>query len=293
MTTYITELAVSLNEAEESQLRKRNFQKIYVNLNQGAGENGIYLWYKTGSSGPITRIQFSFTSAMTKGLNDTGYTMIDKDLNAGTEGDNIYLWFYNGSSEYDVPIVSIDVTLTDDAQKFKSGWERSACDLKRDAGGKMIYLWVKREKPTYICDITATEGFGGDDEHFKNGFIRVDEDISRGAGGSYVFIWFRLTTDSQKAIRDLQISLNHDQYVNYQNHGYQMVNMDLNQGTGGNQEFLWYKKDPMCGNPVKDFTLIVGSGFIAPFKRAGVVVIDKSVNTGNRSYYDMYLCYYV
>ncbi|XP_047434150.1 uncharacterized protein LOC125003927 [Mugil cephalus] len=273
MTTYITELAVSLNEAEESQLRKRNFQKIYVNLYQGAGENGIYLWYKTGSSGPITRIQFSFTSAMTKGLNNTGYTKIDKDLNAGTEGDNIYLWFYNGSSEYDVPIVSIDVTLTDDAQKFKSGWERSACDLNRDAGGKMIYLWVKREKPTYICDITATEGFGGDDEHFKNGFIRVDQDTSRGAEGSYVFIWFRLTTDSKK-------------------HGYQMVNIDLNQGTGGNQVLLWYKKDPKCVNPVKDFTLIVGSGFIATFKRAGVVVIDKSLNTGNSSYYDMYLCYY-
>lgn len=69
------------------------------------------------------------------------------------------------------------------------------CGSAHKAGGNWIYLWVKSEKPTYICDDSVTDDFGSDPNRFKNGFTGVDKDANRGAGGPYIFIWYRQTTD--------------------------------------------------------------------------------------------------
>lgn len=284
MSQYITDLQVSLNEGEENVLRVQGFTKIDVDLNKGAGADDIYLWYKKGLGSPVTRIQLTFIDKMIHGLNTSRYKKINKDLNAGAGGDYIYLWFYHGSSAYDIPIVDLAVTTeaAEEAQKFNLGWEKLACDLNRKAGGKWIYLWVKRKEPTYICDITATDGFGSDAEKFDNGFIRVDEDTRRDAGGHYVFIWYRLTTNATNAIKDLQVSTNHDEYNLRQNQNYQLVNMNLNQGSGDDPVYLWYRKDD-CS--IKTVSLVLNMNALEQYHEAGVRVIKKPLNIGGATEY--------
>ncbi|XP_032398374.1 uncharacterized protein si:dkey-30j10.5 isoform X1 [Etheostoma spectabile] len=290
-TSYISDLAVSIDEADENQLISQGFKKINVNLNQGAGGNKIYLWYKNGSE-QITRVQFSFNQAMAEGLSIAGFTKIEKNLNAGSGGDYIYLWFSRKSGDYHTPIVEIDVTDNPDGEAFKftNSWEKSACDLNRKTGGNLIYAWVKREKQTYICDVSATDSYGSDTDYFLEGYIRVDEDTNRGANGAYVFIWYRQTTDPQLALTDLKISTNNDEYDSLQKQAYSIVSVDLNEGTGGNQVYLWYKKQG-SNNPIQAMSLLLNLDAVPVYENAGIPVIKKSLNTGNNGRTE-YLCFY-
>ncbi|XP_035861579.1 uncharacterized protein LOC118495954 [Sander lucioperca] len=293
MTTYITQLDVSLHEDEEKKLQSQGFKKINVDLNKGAGGKYIYIWYKKESrSAPITGLQVTFNDDMAVGLINAGYTKIDKDLNAGARGYYLYLWYFRGSGEYHTPIVEIDVT-TDaksEAHKFLQDWERLDCDLNRGAGGNLIYAWVKREKQTYICDVSASDSYGSDTEYFLEGYIRVDEDTNRGANGAYVFIWYRQTTDSQRALRDLKVSTNDLHYQTLKQQGYTSVSVNLNEGTGGNKVYLWYKKRG-CNNPIKAITLLLNTDVVQEYKKAGVTVIDRNINLGNNGHTE-YLCVY-
>uniref|UniRef100_A0A096MF36 Si:dkey-30j10.5 n=1 Tax=Poecilia formosa TaxID=48698 RepID=A0A096MF36_POEFO len=235
MPQHITDIDISVNHAEEKQLRKLGFTQIHVDLNSDTGGNPVYLWYKTSDCPAITRIQFSFTDEMREGLVTEGYHKVDKNLNNGNSGSAIYLWFFKGCTDYDVPVVELDVS-TDaqsDAMKVQPLWERSACDLNRRAGGKWIYLWMKRERQTYISDITATANTSLDSSLFRQGYTRMDEDTNRDAGGAFIFLWYRRTTDSQKAVRDLQVSTDGESEESFQNQNYQQVELDLNQGTKG------------------------------------------------------------
>lgn len=291
MPENITDLDVSLNEADESGLLERGFSKINVDLNNGAGANHIYLWYKTGQNAPITRIQFSFNYEMTKGLTEEGYLKIDKDLNAGTDGNHIYLWFYRGSSEYDINIVDLHITTNakGEVQMFRDGWERQAFDLNRKAKGNATHLWVKREKQTYICDITATDCFETDTNNFHDGYIRVDKETNRGAGGRQVFIWYRQTADAKTVLKDLQISMNDDDYQNYQSQQYQLVNVNLSEGTGGTPAYLWYKKN-YPDNPITAISVITNKEVVQSLGEVGVQVIKKNLNNGNIDAV-VFLCY--
>ncbi|KAJ4940681.1 hypothetical protein JOQ06_026977, partial [Pogonophryne albipinna] len=133
MSTYISELEVSLNADEERDLRRTGFNIIDGNLNAGVGGNAIRLWYKYGSV-PITKVQVSFNNEMADGLIKAAYKKIYKDLNAGAGGCDLYLWYSQGSGEFDTPIVEISVTTdaANEGEKFASGWERVACDLNRE-----------------------------------------------------------------------------------------------------------------------------------------------------------------
>ncbi|KAJ4940152.1 hypothetical protein JOQ06_026461 [Pogonophryne albipinna] len=282
MSSYISELDVSLNEDEERDLLKRGFDKINIDLNKGSGGNFIYLWYKHGSV-PITKVQVSFNDEMVHSLNNAGYTQIPRDLNAGAGGSFLYLWFCKGSGEFDTPIVDISVTAdgNHEAEKFGFGWQRVACDLNREAGGNWIHVWLKREKQTYICDVAASDSYGSDIVYFKNGYIRVDEDTNRGAGGASVFIWFRQTTDPKKALKDLQVSINDDQCREYQQQDYQQVDVDLSKGAGGNTVFLWYKKEG--SNPqIKAIGLLLNKDAVKEYPKSGVSVIQKNLNEGHK-----------
>ncbi|XP_074472710.1 uncharacterized protein LOC141756671 [Sebastes fasciatus] len=281
MAKYISQVNVSLDKADEQQFANQGFTKINVDLNKGIGGKCVYIWFKHGSVA-ITKLQVTFNDEMAVGLINAGYTKIDKNLNAGADGDFIYLWYFRGSGEYNTPIEAIDVTTDADGEalKFKNGWERLACDLNRGAAGSWIHAWVKREKKTYICDVTATVSYETDSDHYKKGFIRLDEDTNRGAGGYFVFIWYRQTPDSQRALSELNVSTNDREYQSLEQQKYTPVCANLNEGTGGNRVNLWYKKDHVK-HPVTAITLLIGAANIKAYKVTGVPVIEKNLNTGN------------
>lgn len=216
-------------------------------------------------------------------------------LNEGAGGDDIYLWY--SKSDKNVPIVDIDATEDADAeaQKFKDSWERLACDLNHNARGNLIYMWVKREKQTYISEIKTTINCSGDGDNFKNGYIRVDENTNRDATNKdsptpTIFLWYRLSTYPKDAFRDLKVSTNQDDYEKYQQKGYLLVNQDLNEGTGGNEVYLWYKKGG-SDKPIKAVTVITNiPGAVEPYRSAGVNVIQESLNTGNNGV-PIYVCF--
>ncbi|XP_044185532.1 uncharacterized protein LOC122965487 [Thunnus albacares] len=289
---YITHLDVSFNEAEEKYLQAQDFKKIYVNLNKGAGGKYIYIWYKKDKNElPITRVQVTFNDAMAVGLIKAGYTKINKDLNAGAGGDYIYLWYFRGQTEYDTPIVEIDVTKDgqEETVKFGHDWERLACDLNRKVGGSWLYAWVKREKQTYICEVIARDFYESDADLFEAGFNRVDEDTNRGAGGAFVFIWYRQTTDPKRALSDLHISTNRSEFQALQQQNYEPVEVNLNSGSEGDWVRLWFKKDG--SKPIKGITVIVNTAPVDSYETAGVNVIRRNLNTGNDGETE-YLCYY-
>ena len=292
MAQYITDLNVSIDDSDEQSLLSEGYLKIDVNLNKGAGGKNIYLWYKLGSQNPITRVQATFNDDMAGGFTSAGYTKIRKDLNAGAKGDAIYLWYYRGSGEFHTPIVNIDVT-TDaesDANKVSQGWEKVSCDLNREAGGNWIHAWVKRDRQTYICDVAATDSCSSNEKMLKDGYIRMDEDTNRGAGGSFVSIWYRQTTNRQRAVTDLNISTNSDQFQHLQDHNYDQVNVNLNDRAKGNPVYLWHKK--VEGNkPIKATILLLQPDKVDEYKKKGVTVIDRNLNAGNNGWIE-YLCFY-
>lgn len=293
MANYISDLEVSRDQDEEQNLKSQGFDKVNVDLNKGAGGNQIYLWYKKESSlPPITRVQFTFNTDMAVGLIKTGYTKINKNLNTGAKGDQIYLWHFRGNTEYDTPIVDIDVT-TDaesEAGKFKFGWERLTCDLNRKAKGNWIHTWVKRQSQTYVCDVIATDSYESDADLFQQGYIRLDEDTNRGGKGAFVFIWYRQTTDSQRALSVLQISTNKAEFQAFQQQHYQQVNVNLNEGTTGNPVYLWYKKVDH-EKPIKAVILLLNPEAFQAYEKAGITVIEGNLNTGHQGHIER-LCFY-
>ncbi|XP_072242970.1 uncharacterized protein [Leuresthes tenuis] len=294
MTGRITEIKVSQNEAEEEQLLKDGFTQNPVNLNKGTEGYKMYIWYKRGSGAAITKIQVSYNDDMSKSLMTNRYMKVDGDLNAGTGGDSIYLWYAGGSSEYDIPIVDLFVSTEREVecQLFQFGWERLSCNLNRKAGGSRLYLWVRKEKPAYICDITATADFQGDDLLIKQGYIRVDESTNRAAGGKRVFLWYRQHPDSQKALTDLQITTTSCEMEKWQRKHYERVDQDLNAGTTGPPVYLFYSKNQSKSNPpIKTATLLVKKIGLSSYVKAGVQVIEENLNTGNDGA-AAFLCYY-
>ncbi|XP_047238367.1 uncharacterized protein LOC124878460 [Girardinichthys multiradiatus] len=287
MVLYVTDIEVSLNEAEEIMLHNEGFKKLPVDLNPDSKGNKIYFWYKTSDCPAITRIQFSFTDKMKDGLIAEGYHQVEKNLNAGNSGSPIYLWFHKVSSPYDVPIVDLHLSIdaAEDARNVQPLWERLPCDLNRRAGGKWIYLWVKRETQTYICDITANFDRALDANLFHQGYIRMDEDTNRG-----VFLWYRQSTDSQNAIKDLQVSTNQEDIESYNNQNYVSVLTNLNEGTMGTPVYVWYKRNDCGRDPINFVTLIHDPAAVQPYEKAGVTVIQKNLNKGNSTGIE-YLCY--
>ncbi|KAK9963853.1 hypothetical protein ABG768_007014 [Culter alburnus] len=288
----ITKLDVSTSQEEEQILGAQGYHLINVNLNEGARGNQVLLWFKKESGNrPVTRIEFSFIDRMKSGLADAGYEVVNRDLNAGVAGDYIFLWYFYGSTEYDIPIV--DLTVSKDANEepvlLKDGWEKLGCDLNRNAGGNFIYLWVKREKTSYIQEIAATVDFSSDKHMFELGFTRVCEDTNRGAGGqNYVFLWYRRTTDKKKALTALDVSTSLQEESKLQKEGYKKLSVDLNKGTGGNVVYLWYKTEG--DQSIQAMALLINSKAYSEYKKAGINFIEKNLNEGNKGW-KMYMAY--
>ncbi|CAL9692160.1 unnamed protein product [Knipowitschia caucasica] len=286
----ITDIEVSLNQADEQQLQGQGFHRINEDLNQGCWGYPVYIWYKRQPGvDPITRIQISFVNKMNAGLTDAGYQKLDKNL---IPGSPVYLWYFKGQTEYDTPIVNLEVSTqaNDDALKMKLGLERVGYNLNRSR--QWMQLWMKREKPTYICDVTATNSFGSDADLFGKGYIRIDDTTNTMWWGGITsnFLWYRQTTDKNKALTNLQISNNTNQNQQWQQQGYKLVNVNLNEGTGGNAVYLWYKK-VKGENPVKTLLLLSQLYGLTPFEKIGATIIQEGVNPSYNGP-QRYLCYY-
>ncbi|KAK9963852.1 hypothetical protein ABG768_007013 [Culter alburnus] len=289
----ITKLNVSTRKDEEENLRAQGYQFINVNLNEGAGGNRVLLWFKKECGNrPVTRIEFSFTDRMKPGLADAGYEVVNRDLNAGAGGDHIFLWYFYGSTEYDIPIVDLTVSkgAKEEPALLTNGWERLGCDLNRNASRTIIYLWVKREKTSYIQEITATVDFSSDKHMFELGYTRVCEDTNRGADGqNYVFLWYRRTTDKKKALTALDVSTSLQEESKLQKEGYKKLSVDLNTGTGGKEVYLWYKKEG-CESQIQAMVLLINCDAWFEYQKAGINFINKNLNEGNNGY-EIYISY--
>ncbi|KAL0149300.1 hypothetical protein M9458_055338 [Cirrhinus mrigala] len=289
---YITKLHVSTTKDEEEILGAQGYQFINVNLNQGAGGNQVLLWYKKECGNrSVTRIQFSFSNSMKSGLADAGYELVNRDLNAGVCGDHIFLWYFYGSTEFDIPVVNLQVTADAEEEPalLQDGWERLGCDLNRNAGGNFIYLWVKREKLSYICEITASVDFVSDKHLFELGYTRVDEDTNRGAGGNYVFLWYRRTTDKSKALTALNISTSLQEEAKLQAEGFKKLSVNLNKGTSGKDVYAWHKKEG-CESQIQAMLLLINSKAWNEYQKAGINFVEKNLNDGNNGWI-IYLAY--
>ncbi len=294
-THLITKLNVSTTKDEEEILGAQGYQLINndLNLNEGTDQNRVFLWYKKECGlKPVTRIQFSFNDDMKSGLADAAYELVDRNLNAGAGGDPIFLWYFYGSTESDIPITNLEISkdAKEEPALLKDGWERLGCDLNRNAGRcKFIYLWVKREKPSYICEITATVDFSSDKQKFDLGFTRVDEDTNRGAVGDKVFLWYRRSTDKSKALTALNVSINFQENVRLQNEDFKKLSVNLNSGTSGKDVYAWYLNKG-CEAQIKNIVLLVNSDAWTVYQKAGVSFVDKNLNEGNKGK-KMYLAY--
>ncbi|XP_015249281.1 PREDICTED: uncharacterized protein LOC107096906 [Cyprinodon variegatus] len=286
--SYITEIVVSVNQDEEKQFLSEGYIQNPVNLNKESTGAKNFLWYKKGDDNGITRIQASFNDEMCKGLKDAGYQKVYKNLNQGAGGDEIYLWYLKGSTNHDIPIKDLFLSTEreDEAQLFRFGWEKLACNLNRRNGGCRIYLWVQRAEPTFVSDIITTVDFEDENSKFKDGYIRLDEDINRGSGGPSIFLWYRLTTDENHAITDLQICKGNKHPPG----DYIAVDQNLNRGNAGTQMYLYYIKDHQS-KAIQTISLIIKEIGKDPYEIAGVQVVDVDLNEGNEGVRE-YLCFY-
>ncbi|XP_050956294.1 uncharacterized protein LOC127157096 [Labeo rohita] len=288
----ITKLNVSTSKDEEEILRAHGYQHINADLNDGTGKNRVFIWYKKECGNrPVTRIQFSFNDGMKSVLADAWYELVNRDLNRGAGGDDIFLWYFCGSTEHDIPIV--DLKVSKDAKEepalLQDGWERLGCDLNRKAGGNFIYLWVKREKPSYICEITASVDFSCDRYLFEQGYTRVDEDTNRGAGGKHVFLWYRRSTDKSKALTALNVSTSPQEQAKLQASGFKMVCVDLSEGAGGKYVYTWYKKEG-CESQIQAMVLLINPDAWKEYQKAGINFVEKNLNEDNKGW-KMYITY--
>lgn len=187
----------------------------------------------------------------------------------------------------------MNLQVTRDAKEepalLQDGWERLGCDLNRNAGGNFIYLWVKREKPSYICEITASVDFFSDKCLFELGYTRVDEDTNRGAGGNYVFLWYRRTTDKRKALTALNISTSLQEEAKLQAEGFKKISVNLNKGTSGGDVYAWHKKEG-CESQIQAMVLLTNNKAWNEYQKAGISFVEKNLNYGNNGWI-IYLAY--
>ena len=286
--TPITHLEVSHNKTDEQELLNQKYLKLAANLGPACG-NPVFIWYKSepGAS-PITKIQISSQDEMCAGLENAEYIKVNKSLTPKP----VFLWYFRGSSEYDTPIIELQVSTdaTDEASKMKLGLQRAGCNLSR-TNGTWVYLWVKRKQQTYICDVTATNSFGSDKDLFQAGYIRIDETTNTLPCGkrSTNFLWYRQTTDAKRALTDLKISSNQEEYNQWQQQEYTPVGVNLNKGTGGNAVYQWYKNDK-DNPPVITMVLLQTKAPTQPYQNAGANVIKDDINRGNNGP-ERFLCF--
>lgn len=147
--TYIESLIVTSAKKQSDASNGSSYPGytlINKDLNQGAGGNYIYLWYKTTTDpkNALTDVRVSY------GDYNIGspYTKNNHDLNEKAGGKYIYLWTTKDTSKGN-PIKAIDVYYGKNADvpsgytKVDYNFSGSAAELNAGAGGSYIYLGIE------------------------------------------------------------------------------------------------------------------------------------------------------
>ncbi|MGE4289710.1 MAG: hypothetical protein AB7E36_13585 [Salinivirgaceae bacterium] len=162
---YITDLYVSIRSSNTTgttgQFDGLTWNRIPVDLNEGAGGYYIYLYYrKDPNSLPIRDIvgihQNTYLGYVDDIINiHPQYDIVERygdkraDLNDGAGGDYIYLIYSKdlediyGNSPTSA-IKNIAIVSGNSSGITYSDWAKVPVDLNKGAGGKYIYLFYKR-----------------------------------------------------------------------------------------------------------------------------------------------------
>lgn len=115
------------------------WQKIGIDLNEDAGGDFIYLFFKKGGGTPITGI-----TVLEGNLPQIppGFTFDDTDLNKGAGG--AFLFFAWTRNQALPPIQDINVVIGGSKQEAlnqkPAGWKFIDKDLNKGSGGKFLYV---------------------------------------------------------------------------------------------------------------------------------------------------------
>ncbi|KAJ3318233.1 hypothetical protein HDV06_000736 [Boothiomyces sp. JEL0866] len=119
-----------------------------------------------------------------------GWDILDKDLNKGLGGKFVYILFKRARhhSEIHRRITEINVFASDDKLAgCIHGWELIPGDLNSGAGGKYVYLGVRRGGNLYGVTMLDVH----DSDHHREGWVRHGTDLNAGAGGEYRYLYHR------------------------------------------------------------------------------------------------------
>lgn len=141
---YITDITAVASRRKEDICVPQGYEKIDVDLNEGAGGDYIYLCIKRGSDQENAIDDIRLISQWFKGCQPpAGYEKVDLDLNKGAGGRYIYLCKHRGSNE---PLLDIKVLRSSSRNvTAPEGYTLLSQDLNEGAGGKYIYICYARK----------------------------------------------------------------------------------------------------------------------------------------------------
>ncbi len=141
---YITDITVVASRRKEDIRVPQDYEKIDVDLNEGAGGDYIYLCIKRGSDKENAIDDIKLISQWFKGCQTpAGYEKVDLDLNKGAGGRYIYLCKHRGSKE---PLLDIKVLRSSSKNvTVPEGYTMLPQDLNEGSGGKYIYICYARK----------------------------------------------------------------------------------------------------------------------------------------------------
>ncbi len=130
------------------------YTKIPVDLNEGAGGQYIYLYYRKNNIGRFTslnaftswRPELPFASSSKRALGVNFDNSLWTDLNRGAGGPFIYIEGSYASGPTDSPLRVSDILVISSTSKVTAygDWHVIPQDLNEGAGGKWIYLCYKQ-----------------------------------------------------------------------------------------------------------------------------------------------------
>lgn len=163
------------------------FYTILQDLNEGAGGKYIYLSYQRAT--PVTDVTF-ISGGSAKMQPPEGYDCIYSDLNRGANGKYIYLCAKHADTNAPAQGIEALKAISGDSGDVQppAGFEKIPLDLNTGAGGKYVFLSVKRGLPV----IQSVGVISGDNDGIKPpfGWEKLKQDVNQGAGGSYIYICY-------------------------------------------------------------------------------------------------------
>ncbi len=160
---YVSEIGVYSEPDSDDALKEMpdGFVKVMLNpatdsteivdANKGAGGDYIYIGYKLSANEEDAITDLKIAIGGSSSASCDGYTKIGVDLNRGAGGKYIYLCYKKATSASDPLLKEIRgvYSSSSGAYTLPSDWEwvSGKADLNKGAGGKYVYLAMRRQTP--------------------------------------------------------------------------------------------------------------------------------------------------